>query len=111
MSNIIEEELLKLKTNLQKALDDNDEVLCYDILNVLCKTTVTLGIINKNLIIIILIIILLLDSLIKTKVGHIVKDVKNKYNGNKTSTLAKDLMANWKKTAEIQGYISITNIY
>ena len=44
MSNLIEEELLKLKTNLQKGLDDNDEVLCFDILNVLCNTTVTLGI-------------------------------------------------------------------
>ena len=43
MSNIIEEELLKLKTKLQKALDDNDETLCADIIDVLSSTTVTLG--------------------------------------------------------------------
>jgi|LauGreSBDMM110SN_4_FD.fasta_scaffold542612_1 hypothetical protein len=43
MSNIIEEELLKLKTKLQKALDDNDETLCADIIVVLSNTTVTLG--------------------------------------------------------------------
>ena len=43
MSNIIEEELLKLKTKLQKALDDNDETLCADIIDVLSNTTVTLG--------------------------------------------------------------------
>jgi|LauGreStaDraftv2_3_1035109.scaffolds.fasta_scaffold76725_2 hypothetical protein len=38
------EELLKLNNKLQKALDDNDEILCCDIINVLCDTNVTLGI-------------------------------------------------------------------
>ena len=45
--SLIEGELLKLKNNLQKALDDNDELLCCDILNVLNTTTVTLGIYNN----------------------------------------------------------------
>ena len=43
-----------------------------------------------------------IDSLIKTKVGHTVKDVKNKYSNTKTSTVAKELMSNWKKVAEVQ---------
>jgi len=50
---------------------------------------------------------LFIDSLIKTKVGHTVKDVKNKYNNSidsKTSNIAKDLMNKWKRIAEIQGW-------
>ena len=82
---MIVDELLSLNKQLQKALNEDNEISCTDILNVLSDMN---GI--------------TIDALLKTKVGYTVKDIKNKYKGNESSTKAKDLMDKWKKILEVQ---------
>ena len=82
---MIVDELFSLNKQLQKALNEDNEISCTDILNVLSDMN---GI--------------TIDALLKTKVGYTVKDIKNKYKGNESSTKAKDLMDKWKKILEVQ---------
>lgn len=77
-----QEEVIELKSALEKSVADNDSDRSLDVLKCLQKVDINI------------------DILKKTKIGAVVNDAKRKLTNSESGIIAKELIAKWKKIYE-----------